>query len=569
MDPKVLGPLFAFNERYFRFDAHGKVSGWKNLDELRARTAPAVLRRRKEEVLTELPERIDNLYTVPLTPRQKAAHAEEQQAAAILFQKLVRRGFLTDHERKMLMTHLNHARRICDSIVLYDRTKAVKKEWRSPKLEELARILDEVVLQAGEKAVVFTEWQDTQDLVARILDELGIGFVRFCGTVPVSRRAALIERFERDPKCRVFLSTDAGGVGLNLQVAGVVVNVDQPWNPAKLEQRVGRIHRIGQQRSVVRVVNLVAENSIEEKILALQKLKRDLAAASLDADSEVTELRRENRATKLLSALLSDVSVSTSEPTNDPKVAPAEDATATAPVESDDPPPRDGEPPEREGDERARIAAALGEDFAHVTVCGRFAEMPVVVVDDVAKARAKLRETIGDEGRIVIDRAAYRGLAPLLEATAAPTVPDTHALARERAAKELARARQKLEIARCVSAAGFTSEAVAQAVESLHAAVIAAVLTDPSVEAAPATVAATVAVALVAAVPRGVLSREDVSRLSSARDLRDGLGSLIGATVPAEIAANVIADAESVIARVAVALEHSALVLPSLPRGSQ
>src|SRR5207237_8560862 len=149
-------------------------------------------------------------------------------------------------------------------------------------------------------------WQDSQDLVVRILEELGVGYVRFSGSVPVPRRAALIERFERDPKCRVFLATDAGGVGLNLQVAGVVVNVDQPWNPAKLEQRVGRIHRLGQSRSVVRVVNLVTDDSIEERILGLQKLKRDLASPSLDADSEVPELRRESRPPSLPTAPLPD-----------------------------------------------------------------------------------------------------------------------------------------------------------------------------------------------------------------------------------------------------------------------
>lgn len=529
VDQRLLGPLYQFNERYFRFDGEGKVCGWKNLDELRARTAPVVLRRRKEEVLNDLPERVDNLYTVPLTAHQREAHNEEQQAAAMLFQRLVRRGFLTDTERKQLMAHMANARRICNSLTLYDDSKERRKEWRSPKLDELARILDELVLQAGEKAVVFTEWQDSQDLVVRILEELGVGFVRFSGSVPVKRRAALIERFERDPKCRVFLSTDAGGVGLNLQVAGVVVNVDQPWNPAKLEQRVGRIHRLGQERSVVRVVNIVAESSIEESILSLQKLKLDLAAASLDAGSDVKELTRESRTTALLTALLAD-------------------------VPPDAPPVVEKPSIERDGDERAWIADVLGEQLAHVQVCGRLGTMPVVVVDDVQKARAKLRDARSDaESLPVIDRAAYRALMPILEAPA--PVEDENARAarsRERAVSELARAREKLEIARCVAKAGFAAEAVSQASEALLAAVRAAVLSDPQVEVVPDGVPATVALALTGAVARHAITRDDVARLSAAKDLRDGLVGL--RAVPADLAEQAIADAEGVLARVSEAV---------------
>ncbi len=560
VDQRLLGPLYQFNERYFRFDGEGKVCGWKNLDELRARTAPVVLRRHKEEVLSELPERIDNLYTVPLTSHQRQAHDEERQAAAILFQRLVRRGFLTDIERKQLMAHMAHARRICDSLVLYDDSKERRKEWRSPKLEELARILDELVLQAGEKAVVFTEWQDSQDLVVRVLEELGVGFVRFSGSVPVKRRAALIERFERDPKCRVFLSTDAGGVGLNLQVAGVVVNVDQPWNPAKLEQRVGRIHRLGQERSVVRVVNLVAESSIEEGILALQKLKLDLAAASLDAGSDVKELTRESKTTKLLTALLDGVATR-SEVAGPPKTL-GMDASAGANPKTHAPE-ASGEAPvveapvlEREGDERAWIASVLGEELAHVQVCGRLGMMPVVVVDDVAKARARLREKARDGERVaVIDRAAYRALAPILDAPA--VIQDENARiarARERALSELTRAREKLEIARCVAKSGFAGEAVSQASDALLAAARAAVLSDPAVEAAPDGVASTVALALTGAIARRAISREDVARLSAAKDLRDGLVGLAGRAVPADLADQAIADAEGVLARVSEAV---------------
>ena len=104
----------------------------------------------------------------------------------------------------------------------------------------------------------------------------------FSGRVPGEKRGALVERFHTDPRCRLFLSTDAGGVGLNLQhAAAVVVNMDLPWNPAVLEQRIGRVHRMGQSRGV-QVVNFVGQGSIEEGMLSVLAFKKSLFAGVLD-----------------------------------------------------------------------------------------------------------------------------------------------------------------------------------------------------------------------------------------------------------------------------------------------
>ena len=106
----------------------------------------------------------------------------------------------------------------------------------------------------------------------------------------------LVHRFRADPDCRLFLATDAGGVGLNLQNASAVVNLDQPWNPAVLEQRIGRVHRLGQHRPV-RVLHLIAQGTIEEGMLGLLAFKKSLFAGVLDGgQSEVflggTKLKR-------------------------------------------------------------------------------------------------------------------------------------------------------------------------------------------------------------------------------------------------------------------------------------
>jgi SNF2 family DNA or RNA helicase len=114
-----------------------------------------------------------------------------------------------------------------------------------------------------------------------VLQENGIPYVHLNGTVPSKERKELMTRVREDPNCKAFLSTDAGGVRLNLQSGSVVINMDIPWNPAVLEQRIGRVHRLGQRR-LVRVVNFVTKASIEERIVDILKFKKSLFAGALD-----------------------------------------------------------------------------------------------------------------------------------------------------------------------------------------------------------------------------------------------------------------------------------------------
>ena len=117
--------------------------------------------------------------------------------------------------------------------------------------------------------------------------------------MPTAKRGALVERFFDDKNCRVFLSTDAGGVGLNLQAASLVVNLDLPWNPAVLEQRIGRAHRHGQSRSV-HVINLIAKGTIEERMLDTLAAKRNVFAGVFGADEAPSAIRFEDSGQGLL-----------------------------------------------------------------------------------------------------------------------------------------------------------------------------------------------------------------------------------------------------------------------------
>lgn len=123
-------------------------------------------------------------------------------------------------------------------------------------------------------------------LIEPLIEKRGAQYVRLDGSIPQTQRQHLVQRFQKDQDCRLFIATNAGATGLNLQAANTVINVDLPWNPAVLEQRVARAHRMGQKRPV-QVFVLVTEGTIEENLLATLSAKHELAVAALDAESEV------------------------------------------------------------------------------------------------------------------------------------------------------------------------------------------------------------------------------------------------------------------------------------------
>jgi hypothetical protein len=150
-----------------------------------------------------------------------------------------------------------------------------------PKLDELARVLDEALSDPDVKVIIFSEWEGMLKKVRAWADKNGIGYAWHTGSVPQQKRRGEIRAFRNDPDCRLFLSTDSGGVGLNLQNASVVVNCDLPWNPARLEQRIARAWRKHQTRPVT-VVNLIAEDTLEHAMLGTLANKMTLAEGVLD-----------------------------------------------------------------------------------------------------------------------------------------------------------------------------------------------------------------------------------------------------------------------------------------------
>ena len=277
VDRHRLGPTWRLLHEHQHRDEAGRVIGYRHLDRIGATLAPIMLRRRKAEVLDQLPERIDNTLFVPMTEQQITHHDDNGNTVRRIVQRWRKTGYLSEADQRRLTCALQNMRMSCNSTYLLDH-----ETDHGVKADELATLLAELFEQPGAKAVVFSQWVRTHELIIRRLEARGWGHVLFHGGVPGEKRGALVERFVEDPACRVFLSTDAGGVGLNLQhAAATIVNMDLPWNPAVLEQRIGRIHRMGQTKSV-QVVNFVAQGTIEEGMLSVLAFKKSLFAGVLD-----------------------------------------------------------------------------------------------------------------------------------------------------------------------------------------------------------------------------------------------------------------------------------------------
>jgi hypothetical protein len=509
VDPHVLGPLWKFNEVFTRIDAHGKVTGYRNLDRLRERMAPWMLRRRKDDVLDQLPEQVVNRLVVPMTEAQVGFHEDSRLSAAQLLARLKKRA-LTPAEEKRLMSAFQRMRMACNAAGLVD-----ENIEGSPKLAELERLLDEICIDGGHKVVVFTEWEKFQVMAAGVCSKLKLGHVRLHGGVPAASRPALIERFRKDPACKVFLSTDAGGTGLNLQFASHLINLDLPWNPAVLAQRIARIHRIG-QRSVANVIMLVSEGSFEEKMEATLSAKRALFAAAVGDDSTTTELARSTLAGRI-ATVLGDAYAADTAPTPlaDPKGASAEPLAALQATFGDS-----LERVVRLADGRV-LGVVRGQVPAGVQVPA------IVVTENVARAL----EPLGNASPIATGEELFR---------ATPAVVVSDAVLERRA--RVTEAARKVAAAKALVAANLGGEALAL----LHAALALACRAmddrgDP--DESPAAILASV---FEHGIPSGALTDADGSALTRAAEMARAFAS---ASPPSVIVARIEAEAGDLVAR--------------------
>ncbi|MCD6543794.1 MAG: DEAD/DEAH box helicase [Flavobacteriaceae bacterium] len=281
IDPYYFGPLWEFSYQHCLFDPEkpNKINGYYNLKNLNKRLSDIIIRREKRKVLDQLPsiQQID--IPVNLSPLQSDLHASYARGLV----QIVSKKFLTPFDLQRIQMLMTSMRMVCDSTFLID-----PETNESPKLEELKHILFENIdiKNSNRKIIIFSEWIKVHKLIGKILRDHNIGFVELNGSVPVKLRGELIRKFENNKQYKIFLSTEAGGSGLNLQAADILINFELPWNPAKKNQRIGRIDRLGQKSKKLTVFNLITRNSIEQQIASGLLVKQSLFDGVLGDDTQ-------------------------------------------------------------------------------------------------------------------------------------------------------------------------------------------------------------------------------------------------------------------------------------------
>ena len=296
-DNYCLGPFWQFKNDCIVTDDVGKVIGYKNLNKIGEVARERLIRRTKKQVALQMPKRTDQNLFVPMTTEQMDIHEEYRDVVAKLVYKWRKMHFLSEKDRQRLLLSLSMMRMVCDSTYILD-----QKTRYDTKIAETMNILQSAFEGGDEKVVIFSQWERMTRLIARELDKMGIKYEYLHGGVPSAQRKDLINNFTDDPDCRVFLSTDAGSTGLNLQAGSIMINLDLPWNPAVLEQRIARIYRLGQERNV-QVINLVAKGTIEEQMIGKLRFKTAMFEGVLDNGEDTIFLGNETKFTAMMDTL--------------------------------------------------------------------------------------------------------------------------------------------------------------------------------------------------------------------------------------------------------------------------
>ena len=283
VDQFCLGPYYKFKEEHILLDQEtGKVIGYKNLNAIGEQIREQLLRRTKKGVRLQLPKRSDQYLLVPMTSAQADYHAEYKWELTKILNKYKKFHYMSEQDRRRLMLLLSQMRMVADSTFILEQNLNKRQDV---KIAEVMNLLDNVFANGDEKVVIFSEWERMARLVAIELEKRGIRFEYLNGSISAKQRGQLVEYFTTLPESRVFISTDAGSTGLNLQVASILINLDLPWNPAVLEQRIARIYRLGQEKPV-QILNLVSKDSIEEGMIAKLRFKTSMFEGVLDGGED-------------------------------------------------------------------------------------------------------------------------------------------------------------------------------------------------------------------------------------------------------------------------------------------
>ena len=235
---------------------------------------PFVMRRKKEEVLTELPDLIEVVYKNELEDQQKAIYLAQLQQMRDRLAQVSDQEF--QRSRVEILSGLMRLRQICDTPALF----MEDYQGASGKLDSLRDLLVQVA-DGGHRVLIFSQFKGMLEKIEQELPDLGMTSFKITGSTPAKERQDMTKAFNQGERDAFLISLKAGGVGLNLTGADTVILVDLWWNPAVEAQAIGRAHRMGQEETV-EVYRLVTKGTIEEKIQELQEQKKHLVSQVLD-----------------------------------------------------------------------------------------------------------------------------------------------------------------------------------------------------------------------------------------------------------------------------------------------
>lgn len=283
-----LMPQYLF--QYAQFRAQFEIPAMKEedsgaLERLRRMVSPFLLRRLKKDVLRELPPKTETIRKVPLSGEQHTLYQANLSLARSQLEEELRlsgavEGDLLPKGRMRILALLTRLRQLCcDPALCYE-------DYAGPsaKLDSCMELVAESV-EGGHKVLLFSQFTSMLTRIEQKLSEMGLEYFLLRGSTSKEKRAELVARFNRDDTPVFLVSLKAGGTGLNLTGADVVIHYDPWWNLAAQNQATDRAHRIG-QKNPVQVYKLIAQNTIEEKILALQQRKRGLSDAVVEQGGE-------------------------------------------------------------------------------------------------------------------------------------------------------------------------------------------------------------------------------------------------------------------------------------------
>jgi superfamily II DNA or RNA helicase len=283
INPGLLGTLNYFNERFANpIEKNGDLE--KKL-QLRRLVQPFILRRKKNEVLDELPSKTEITLTVQLSDEERAFYEALRQTAIQSLEESA--GEKGNDARFKVLAEISRLRQACCHPQMLQPDLPIG----SAKLELFGEVVEEL-LENGHKALVFSQFVKHLHLIEEYVKKKGINYHYLDGQTPLKDRERMMKAFQAGEGDLFLISLKAGGTGLNLTAADYVIHMDPWWNPAVEDQASDRAHRIGQQRPVT-IYRLIAENTIEEKIVGLHATKRDLADSLLEGTDASGKLSTE------------------------------------------------------------------------------------------------------------------------------------------------------------------------------------------------------------------------------------------------------------------------------------